>query len=200
LLRLALPVTADLPNNLASTAPFLQDTIFRVAGEPIVDNCLRGYNGCICACQQAATRLVLPQQPLRLRLLAGPSVPPLPQLCLISLLLCCLAIAVAYGQTGSGKTYTMLGRDEAAGTGASSSGGAANRDENRGLIQRVFEHLFARITKGGGKYLLECSFLELYNESITDLLDPSRTNLHVRENLEGPYVSNLTAHEVYRGD
>lgn len=129
-----------------------QDTIFRVAGEPIVDNCLRGYNGCI----------------------------------------------FAYGQTGSGKTYTMLGRDEAAGTGASSSGAAAHRDENRGLIQRVFEHLFARITKGGGKYLLECSFLELYNETITDLLDPSRTNLHVRENLEGPYVSNLTAHEVYR--
>lgn len=36
-------------------------------------------------------------------------------------------------------------------------------------------------------------------QTITDLLDPSRTNLQVRENLEGQYVSNLTAHEVYRG-
>ena len=37
-------------------------------------------------------------------------------------------------------------------------------------------------------------------QTITDLLDPSRTNLHVRENLEGVYVANLTAHEVYRGE
>lgn len=36
-------------------------------------------------------------------------------------------------------------------------------------------------------------------QTITDLLDPSRANLQVRENLEGQYVSNLTAHEVYRG-
>lgn len=28
----------------------------------------------------------------------------------------------------------------------------------------VFEHLFGRIAEGGGKYLLECSFLEIYNE------------------------------------
>jgi hypothetical protein len=41
---------------------------------------------------------------------------------------------------------------------------------------------------------------EIYNETITDLLDPSRTNLAVRENLEGQYVAGLTAHEVYRGE
>ena len=36
-------------------------------------------------------------------------------------------------------------------------------------------------------------------QTITDLLDPSRTNLQVRENLEGQYVSNLSAHECSRG-
>ncbi|EFN57204.1 hypothetical protein CHLNCDRAFT_10198, partial [Chlorella variabilis] len=108
----------------------------------------------------------------------------------------------AYGQTGSGKTYTMLGGsgEEGDAPGGAGGAGAGARDDSRGLIQRVFEHLFARIARGGGKFLLECSFLaEIYNETITDLLDPSRTNLHVRENLEGQYVSNLTAHEVYRG-
>ena len=40
----------------------------------------------------------------------------------------------------------------------------------------------------------------LPHQTITDLLDPTRVNLAVRENLEGQYVSNLTAHEVYRGE
>ena len=33
-------------------------------------------------------------------------------------------------------------------------------------LQRVFEHLFARMSEGGGgnKFLVECSFLEIYNE------------------------------------
>ena len=37
-------------------------------------------------------------------------------------------------------------------------------------------------------------------QTITDLLDPSRTNLQVRENLDGQYVSNLSAHECSRGE
>ena len=34
------------------------------------------------------------------------------------------------------------------------------------VLQRVFEHLFARMSEGGGgnKFLVECSFLEIYNE------------------------------------
>ena len=49
----------------------------------------------------------------------------------------------------------MLGGDEA---------GGGVRDDSRGLIQRVFEHLFARIAQAGGKHLLECSMMEIYNE------------------------------------
>ncbi|KAL8463097.1 hypothetical protein ACS0TY_033934 [Phlomoides rotata] len=36
------------------------------------------------------------------------------------------------------------------------------------------------------------SFLEIYNEQITDLLDPSQKNLQIREDVKtGLYVENL---------
>ncbi|RVW23792.1 Kinesin-like protein KIN-12B [Vitis vinifera] len=99
----------------------------------------------------------------------------------------------AYGQTGSGKTYTMWGPANAL------------LDENlsnnkQGLTPRVFERLFARINEEQIKhadkqlkYQCRCSFLEIYNEQITDLLDPSQKNLQIREDVKsGVYVENLT--------
>lgn len=52
------------------------------------------------------------------------------------------------------------------------AGTGGRGDAQRGLIQRVFEHLFARMAQGGGKHLLECSFLEIYNEAsrLADML------------------------------
>ena len=42
------------------------------------------------------------------------------------------------------------------------------------------------------KYLIKCTYLEIYNEQIMDLLDPSATNLHVREDIKcGVYVEGL---------
>jgi kinesin family protein 15 len=42
------------------------------------------------------------------------------------------------------------------------------------------------------KYICKCSFLEIYNEQITDLLEPSSTNLQIREDIKkGVYVENL---------
>lgn len=99
-------------------------------------------------------------------------------------------------QTGSGKTHTMLGADTTA---------CDPWDENRGLTQRVFEHLFARIQErqadgGEAKYNLRCSFLEIYNENITDLLNPAATSLAVREDLRrGVYVEGLQESEVTCG-
>ncbi|KAL7593130.1 hypothetical protein Lser_V15G34581 [Lactuca serriola] len=47
-------------------------------------------------------------------------------------------------------------------------------------------------------YNCKCSFLEIYNEQITDLLDPSSTNLQLREDVKkGVYVENLTECEVH---
>ncbi|NXV71830.1 KIF14 protein, partial [Atlantisia rogersi] len=92
----------------------------------------------------------------------------------------------AYGQTGSGKSYTMMGFDE-----------------DRGIIPRLCEDLFTRITQMDKQqvvlYHLEMSFFEVYNEKIHDLLVFKADNgqkkqpLRVREHpVLGPYVEGLT--------
>ncbi|KAG8079583.1 hypothetical protein GUJ93_ZPchr0007g3950 [Zizania palustris] len=96
----------------------------------------------------------------------------------------------AYGQTGSGKTYTMMGE-------LSKMDNELSKDS--GLTPRIFEYLFARIEEEEErrredklKYICKCSFLEIYNEHITDLLEPSSTNLQIREDIKkGVYVENL---------
>ncbi|ONM60021.1 Kinesin-like protein KIN-12C [Zea mays] len=96
----------------------------------------------------------------------------------------------AYGQTGSGKTYTMMGE-------LSKLGNELSKDA--GLTPRIFEYLFRRINEEEErrreeklKYICKCSFLEIYNEQITDLLEPSSTNLQIREDIKkGVYVENL---------
>ena len=89
----------------------------------------------------------------------------------------------AYGQTGSGKTYTMLGDKH-----------------NTGLIPRICDELFAQqethndIPIGNClvSYQLEMSYLEIYSETIEDLLS-DKTNLRIREHPElGPYIEGLT--------
>ncbi|GER31460.1 phragmoplast orienting kinesin 1 [Striga asiatica] len=122
-----------------------QEKLFRVAGLPMVDNCMSGYNSCM----------------------------------------------FAYGQTGSGKTYTMMGEiDKMDG----------KLHDDCGITPRIFEYLFTRIKeeKESRKherlaYSCKCSFLEIYNEQITDLLEPSSINLQIREDSKkGVYVENLT--------
>ncbi|KAI9123783.1 hypothetical protein K1719_005083 [Acacia pycnantha] len=127
-----------------------QEILFRMAGLPMVENCLSGYNSCM----------------------------------------------FAYGQTGSGKTYTMLGEIEDL---------DVKPSPHRGMTPRIFEFLFARIQAEEEsrrdenlKYNCKCSFLEIYNEQVTDLLDPSSTNLLLREDVKkGVYVENLSEFEVH---
>ncbi|KAI3923506.1 hypothetical protein MKW92_052359 [Papaver armeniacum] len=103
----------------------------------------------------------------------------------------------AYGQTGSGKTYTMWGPSNAL-LEDNPSGG------EQGLTPRVFEQLFSRMSEEEVKhadkqlkYQCRCSFLEIYNEQITDLLDPSQRNLLIREDVKsGVYVENLSEQDV----
>ncbi|KAK8963963.1 Kinesin-like protein KIN12B [Platanthera guangdongensis] len=101
----------------------------------------------------------------------------------------------AYGQTGSGKTHTMLG----------DIGGIQRNNANCGMTPRVFEYLFSRIhkekeTQSSQKlhFTCRCSFLEIYNEQILDLLDPSSSiNLQIREDARrGVHVENLKEYEV----
>ncbi|KAL2530140.1 Kinesin-like protein KIN12B [Forsythia ovata] len=96
----------------------------------------------------------------------------------------------AYGQTGSGKTYTIWGASNA----------SLEESDQQGLTPRVCQRLFERINEEQERhadkqlvYMCRCSFLEIYNEQITDLLDPSQKNLQIREDVKsGVYVENLT--------
>ncbi|XP_063706731.1 chromosome-associated kinesin KIF4 [Culicoides brevitarsis] len=66
---------------------------------------------------------------------------------------------LAYGQTGSGKTYTM--------------GTASNGEEgqNMGVIPRAVREIFEKIQeKDDSDVKITCSFYELYNEEVFDLL------------------------------
>ncbi|GBG58634.1 hypothetical protein CBR_g34 [Chara braunii] len=86
-----------------------QERLFRVAGFPMVENCLEGYNSCM----------------------------------------------FAYGQEEESRRHEQL------------------------------------------RFNCKCSYLEIYNESITDLLDPTLTNLQIREDTKrGMYVESLSEKPV----
>jgi len=101
------------------------------------------------------------------------------------------ATVFAYGQTGAGKTFTVQGPIAAQ---------VPNKEERhklRGLMQRVFDYMFTGMNKNKQdnpniQYILKCSYLEIYQEVIIDLLDPQAENLHIREDIKrGVYVENL---------
>ncbi|KAA0173549.1 hypothetical protein FNF27_05044 [Cafeteria roenbergensis] len=91
------------------------------------------------------------------------------------------ATIFAYGQTGTGKTYTMEGFD--------------SRDA-RGIIPRAIEQIFQHITSSVSprmRFLVRASYLQIYNENISDLLKPERTSLLIREDKrKGVYVEGLS--------
>ncbi|KAH9065246.1 kinesin-domain-containing protein [Lactarius vividus] len=67
------------------------------------------------------------------------------------------AVVFAYGQTASGKTFTLSGDDD-----------------QPGIIPRAMKDVFACIRRTPAReYLLRCSYLEIYNETVHDLLAPS---------------------------
>ena len=93
----------------------------------------------------------------------------------------------AYGQTGTGKTFTMEGKPDP--------------PEQRGIIPRAFQQIFQiiELTSKNRQFLVRCSFLELYNEEIRDLLSKNVKNkLDIRENKDqGVFVKDLTAFMVH---
>lgn len=66
-----------------------------------------------------------------------------------------------YGATGAGKTYTMLGTVE-----------------NPGVmvlaIKDLFDKIWQRSSGAGGRHVVHLSYLEVYNETVRDLLSPGR--------------------------
>ncbi|XP_022716801.1 kinesin-like protein KIN-12F isoform X2 [Durio zibethinus] len=104
---------------------------------------------------------------------------------------------LSYGQTGSGKTYTMWGPPSAMVEDPSPR-------SHQGIVPRIFQMLFSEIQREqenhDGKlinYQCRCSFLEIYNEQIGDLLDPTQRNLEIKDDPKnGLYVENLTEEYV----
>ena len=69
----------------------------------------------------------------------------------------------AYGQTGTGKTYTMEGDIER-------NAETSLLQETAGVIPRAIKQIFETLESAGSEYSVKVSYLELYNEKITDLL------------------------------
>lgn len=85
---------------------------------------------------------------------------------------------LAYGQTGSGKTFTMMGQQS-----------------ELGIIPLLINDILqfkARVVDEKLNCELSFSYMEIYNETVKDLLDPSTGKLKVREHSEtGTYVEGL---------
>lgn len=96
------------------------------------------------------------------------------------------ATIFAYGSTGSGKTYTMVG----------SQG-------DPGLMVLSLKAIFELIKKDNSSDAFEvtCSYLEVYNEVIYDLLEKSSGHLELREDPEqGIIVAGLRCIKVNSAD
>ncbi|MQM03238.1 hypothetical protein Taro_036017 [Colocasia esculenta] len=109
-----------------------QEKLFKVAGVPMVDNCIFGYNSCMFAYGQEVGRPILCWEILKEE----------------------LADIVSIVEKESRKEEKV-------------------------------------------QFTCKCSFLEIYNEQILDLLDPSSANLQIREDAKrGVHVENLKEFEV----
>lgn len=94
----------------------------------------------------------------------------------------------AYGQTGSGKTYTIQGTPERG---------------SWGLIPRALARIFEAsetMRAEGWTWSLQASFLEVYNETLRDLLtsqaSPSQSHVIKHNDAWGSLVTNVTCVDV----
>ncbi|KAH9625752.1 hypothetical protein KSS87_022305 [Heliosperma pusillum] len=89
-----------------------------------------------------------------------------------------------YGATGAGKTYTMLGTVE-----------------NPGVMVLAIKDLFTKIRQRSvdGNHTVHLSYLEVYNETVRDLLSPGRP-LVLREDKQGILAAGLSQYRAYSTD
>ncbi|XP_046439870.1 kinesin-like protein KIF21A isoform X2 [Daphnia pulex] len=118
------------------------------------------------------------------------------------------ATVLAYGQTGSGKTYSM-------GTGLEADQQLCSMSDNVGILPRSVHHLFngiemlreeaIQIGQTPPEFRVQAQFLELYNEEIIDLLEPTtrgqRSDMRIHEDqMGGIYVAGATSKSVASTD
>uniref|UniRef100_A0ACB8F9B3 Uncharacterized protein n=2 Tax=Sphaerodactylus townsendi TaxID=933632 RepID=A0ACB8F9B3_9SAUR len=73
----------------------------------------------------------------------------------------------AYGQTGTGKTFTMEGER------SPNEEYTWEEDPLAGIIPRTLHQIFEKLGESGTEFSLKVSLLEIYNEELFDLLNPS---------------------------
>lgn len=78
------------------------------------------------------------------------------------------ATLFAYGQTSSGKTHTMLGSSA-----------------DPGMTPRALQHLLEAAGKASPPLRVRATYVEIYNDRVHDLLDPTRRDLAIREDARG---------------
>ncbi|CAN1780265.1 Kinesin-like protein KIN-UC [Linum perenne] len=83
---------------------------------------------------------------------------------------------MAYGQTGTGKTYTIgrMGKDDVS---------------QRGIMVRSLEDILSGTTSASD--VVQISYLQLYMESIQDLLAPEKVNIHINDD---PNTGEVSIH------
>lgn len=99
------------------------------------------------------------------------------------------ATVFAYGQTASGKTFTMLGPPDE---------GFSSPDA--GLIPRIISALFDGVRRldPNVEVSIKVMYVEIYLETVRDLLEPSSINLEIREDKDrGVFVDK--ARSVFVG-
>ncbi|CAJ1963967.1 unnamed protein product [Sphenostylis stenocarpa] len=108
---------------------------------------------------------------------------------------------LSFGQSGSGKTHTMWGPPSA-------MVDESLRSSQLGIVPRIFRMLFSelereRLTSDQKQfnYQCRCSFLEIYNEQISNLLNPIQQNLEMKDDSRNaPYIENLVEEYITNYD
>lgn len=101
------------------------------------------------------------------------------------------ATIFAFGQTGSGKTFTITGPENDA------SITSLHNEETQsmaGIVPRSLRFLFEEMTKQSAirKFTVKAAYLEIYNENVKDLLNPTNSSLAIRWTASrGFFVENL---------
>lgn len=94
------------------------------------------------------------------------------------------AVIFAYGQTASGKTFTLTGNHA-----------------NPGIIPQAVTEIFDYIKRHPEQeFLLRASYLEIYNETLKDLLAPESGPLRVRQDERKRFFVHPLREEVVTGE
>lgn len=97
---------------------------------------------------------------------------------------------LAFGQTGAGKTYTMEG-----------AGTKLLANDSEGMVPKAIRVLFAKMTdKKMSKFRVSCTFLQIYNERIYDLLSPNLINTNPFSATVSDFSSGMKAGLKMRWD